>query len=83
MMETRVGVIGIVIEDRENAAPKVNDILSHYAETIVGRMGLPYKERGVSVIALVVDGTADVIGAMSGKLGGIPGVKVKVALTGK
>lgn len=82
-MERRIGVIGIVIEDRESVASRVNAILSEYAEFIIGRMGIPYRERGVSVIALIVDGTTDAIGALTGKLGGLPGVKVRAALTGK
>ncbi|HBT47214.1 MAG TPA: CopG family transcriptional regulator [Peptococcaceae bacterium] len=82
-MERRIGVIGIVVEDREAAAARVNAILSDYAEYIVGRMGIPYRERGVSVIALIVDGTTDAIGALTGKLGSLPGVRVRAALTGK
>ncbi len=77
----RLGVVGIVIEDRERQAPKVNEILSACSDVIVGRMGLPYKERGVSVIALIVDGTNDRIGALTGKLGMIEGVKVRYALS--
>lgn len=76
---SRVGVIGIVIEKREQA-PRINTILSDYSEVIVGRMGIPYRERGVSVISLIVDGCTDKIGALTGKLGGIDGVQVKSAL---
>ncbi|MCG0277473.1 MAG: iron-only hydrogenase system regulator [Thermanaeromonas sp.] len=82
-MERRIGVIGIVIEDREKAASRVNTILSEYGDYIVGRMGIPYRERGVAVIALIVDGSTDVVGALTGKLGSLPGVKVRAALTGK
>ncbi|HOB11956.1 MAG TPA: iron-only hydrogenase system regulator [Syntrophomonadaceae bacterium] len=78
-MEKRLGVIGIVIEDREVAA-KVNQILHEHADMIVGRLGLPYRERNVSVIALIVDGTTDELGALTGKLGNIPKVTVKSAL---
>lgn len=81
-MDTRVGVIGIVVESFESA-PKVNDILHQYAEIIVGRMGIPYKEKGVSVISLIVDGTVDEISAMTGKLGKIIGITVKSAITKK
>ncbi|MCG9967184.1 iron-only hydrogenase system regulator [Pelotomaculum terephthalicicum JT] len=82
-MEERIGVIGIVVEDRENAARKINSILSEHAEIIVGRMGVPYRERNLSVISLIIDGTTDEIGAMTGKLGGIMGVQVKSALVKK
>lgn len=81
-METRVGVVGIVIEDLESA-PAVNQVLHEFAEVIVGRMGVPYKGKGISVISIIVDGTVDRISAMTGKLGKIKGVTVKAALTKK
>lgn len=81
-MNTRVGVIAIVIDDI-TSAPKVNEILHLYASIIVGRMGMPYKEKGVSVISIIVDGTMDSISALTGKLGKIPSVNVKSAITKK
>ncbi|AKN33079.1 CopG family transcriptional regulator [Clostridium carboxidivorans P7] len=81
-MEKRIGVVGIVIEDLENAS-KVNSILHSFANIIVGRMGIPYKEKNISVISLIVDGTSDNISAMTGKLGKIEGVNVKSAITRK
>lgn len=80
-MQNRLAVVGILVQNRENASERVNHILSEYGNIIVGRMGIPYRERGVSVIALIVDGTTDDIGALTGKLGSIPGVKVKSAIT--
>lgn len=80
-MERRIGVIGIVVENRKEVADKLNKILSDYGDIIVGRMGIPYKEKGLCVISLIVDGTTDEIGALTGKLGSLPGVKVKSALT--
>ncbi len=77
MKEKRIGVIGIVITDRKTAAPKVNSILSEYADIVIGRMGIPYKERNVSVIALTFEGDTDQIGALTGKLGNIESVEVK------
>lgn len=77
--ERRIGVIGIVIEKREQA-PRINDILSAHGEVIVGRMGIPYRERGLSIISLIVDGSTDEIGSLTGKLGSISGVRVKSAL---
>ncbi|MGB9920823.1 MAG: TM1266 family iron-only hydrogenase system putative regulator [Moorellales bacterium] len=82
-MEKRIGVVAIIITDREKVAPQVNSILSSYADVIVGRLGVPYRERGVAVIALIVDGDSDTIGAMTGKLGSLPGVKVRAALAGE
>ncbi|SHF16505.1 putative iron-only hydrogenase system regulator [Caldanaerobius fijiensis DSM 17918] len=80
-MEKRIGVIGIVVEHREQVADELNRILSLYGDIIVGRMGIPYRDRGLSVISLIVDGTTDDIGALTGKLGNLPGVRVKTALT--
>ena len=79
--DRRLGVVGVVIEDRLATAPRVQDVLTKHGDLIVGRMGLPYKERDVSVIALIVDGTTDEIGSLCGRLGSIPGVTVKSALT--
>jgi putative iron-only hydrogenase system regulator len=79
----RIGVVGIIVEDRLRAVPKVQEILTKHAAIIVGRMGVPYAERGVSVIALIVDGTTDEVGALTGQLGSVPGVAVKSALTSK
>ncbi|HHY90443.1 MAG TPA: CopG family transcriptional regulator [Clostridiales bacterium] len=79
-MENRVGVVGIVVEDTEQAE-KINSILHEHASIIVGRMGIPYKERKISVISLIVDGTTDEISALTGKLGKIKDVHVKSALT--
>ncbi|HNZ82315.1 MAG: iron-only hydrogenase system regulator [Sedimentibacter sp.] len=81
-MDKRIGVIGIVIEDMSQAA-EVNNILHEYSHIIIGRMGIPYRERGLNVISLIVDGTNDDIGALSGKLGKIKGLSVKSALSKK
>ena len=75
-MERRLGVVGIVVEDRKKIAPQVNQILSAHGEIIAGRMGLPYRGKKVSVIALIVDGSTDELGAITGKLGMLPGVQV-------
>ncbi len=79
-MDTRIAVVAIVVTDRLAVAGKVNEILSQHGEIIVGRMGLPYREKNLSVIALIVDGTTDELGALTGKLGRINGVRVKTAL---
>lgn len=80
-MERRIGVVGIVVENRREVSDKLNKILSDHGDIIVGRMGIPYRERGLSVIALIIDGTTDEIGALTGKLGALQGVKVKSAIT--
>ena len=79
-MENRIGVVAIVVEDRKAAVPRVNDILSEFGETIIGRIGVPYRERELNIIAIIVEGTTDQLGALSGKLGMVPGVKSKSVL---
>lgn len=79
--EKRIAVVGIIVNNREQTARKVNEILSTFGNIIVGRMGLPYNEKNISVISIIVDGTMDDIGALTGKLGNIPGIKAKVAVT--
>jgi putative iron-only hydrogenase system regulator len=79
-MEKRLGIIGIIIKDRFKAAPEVNDILSVHAHMIVGRMGLPFKDRGVNIIDLIIEATTDEVGALTGKLGMLNGVQVKSLL---
>lgn len=80
MENKRLGVIAIVIEDREKAE-QVNALIHEYNDLMVGRMGIPYKERNISVISLMVDGTTDRINALTGKLGRIEKVQVKSMLT--
>lgn len=81
-MNNRIGVIGIVIEDIAQVN-KINDILHHHSNCIIGRMGIPYKEKNVNVISIIVDGTTDEIGSLTGKLGNLPNTTVKSALTKK
>lgn len=75
-MNTRIALIGIIVEDME-ASKKLNDILHEYAKYIVGRMGIPYKEKGLCVISVFIDATNDIISSLSGKLGMIKGISVK------
>lgn len=75
-METRIALIGTIVEDI-NATEKLNSILHEYGEYIIGRMGIPYREKKISVISIVVDATNDVISSLSGKLGMIKGINVK------
>ncbi len=81
-MEKRVAVLGIIIENRESA-PKVNDILHEYAEYVVGRMGIPYSQKDINIMSVVIDAPMDVINALSGKLGKLPGVSSKAACSAK
>lgn len=81
-MEKRIAVIAIVI-DEPDSAQSVNTVLHENSAIIIGRMGLPYRERNISVIALSVDGTPDEISRLTGKLGQIDGVSVKAAISKK
>lgn len=83
MEENRVGVVGIVIDDPKESSDKINRSLSEFSHIIVGRMGIPYRERNISIISVVVDGTTDEISALTGKLGAIKGVNVKTAFSNK
>jgi len=75
-MDTRVALIGIVVEKLESI-DKLNALLHQYGDYIIGRMGVPYKKRNISVISVVIDAPADVISALSGKLGMLPGINTK------
>ena len=75
-METRIGLIGVIVENRE-AVEQLNHILHEYGNYIIGRMGIPYRERKVNIISVAVDAPQDVINALSGKIGRLKGVSVK------
>lgn len=74
--QTRIAVIGIIVENLE-AVSAVNEVLHQYGGYIIGRMGLPYREKHVNIISVVLDAPADIISAVSGKLGRLPGVSSK------
>jgi len=77
-METRVAVIGIILEKPE-ASTRLNEILHEYSTYIIGRMGIPYRHRGINVISIAVDAPQDIISALSGKIGRLEGVTAKAA----
>lgn len=79
-MEKRVALIGIIIEKSESAA-QINSILHEYADSVVARLGVPYRERGVNIISIVIDAPQNDISALSGRLGRIDGVNVKTMYT--
>lgn len=78
MLETRVAVMAIIVEKRESAE-SLNALLHEYGEYIIGRMGLPYKEKGISIVSVAMDAPQDTISALAGKLGNIDGISVKTA----
>ena len=76
--ETRVAVMGIIVENRDSVSA-LNQLLHEYGGYIIGRMGIPYKEKGVSIISVAIDAPQDVTAALSGKIGRLDGVSVKTA----
>ena len=79
--DNRIAVVSILVTDR-SVSDKVNGLLSEFGEWILGRMGIPYKEKGVSVLSVVMDAPVEITNALTGKLGRLSGVSVK-ALFGK
>lgn len=79
-METRVAVMSIIVENGE-MVEKLNGILHEYGEFIIGRMGIPYRKRGVNIISIALDAPQNTISALSGKVGSLPGISVKTAFS--
>ncbi len=77
-METRVAVMSIIVENGESVEA-LNALLHRYGEWIIGRMGIPYRKRGISIISIALDAPQDTLSALSGKIGSLPGVSVKTA----
>lgn len=80
-MDTRVAIIGIIVEDY-NSVDALNDILHEYRQIIIGRMGIPYRSKNISVMSIAVDADTDTINALSGKIGKLGGVSAKTAVSG-
>lgn len=80
--DTRVAVISIIVENPDSV-PKINEILHSAADSIIGRMGIPYKKKDINIISIVIDAKLDVISTVSGKLGRLPSVTVKTAYSKK
>ena len=78
MTDTRIAMIAIVVEDRE-CTSALNEVLHEYGQYVIGRMGIPYREKAISLISVAVDAPMDVTSAMTGKLGNVPGLTVKTA----
>lgn len=80
MSDKRLAVISIIVEDRKKSA-EINTLLSSFGDFVVGRMGIPYKEKGVSVLCVVVDAPAEIINTLTGKLGMLGGVTAKTLMS--
>ena len=77
-METRVAVISIIIENPDSVQA-MNELLHQYSSYIIGRMGIPYRAKGINIISVAMDAPQDQISALSGKIGRLPGVSAKAA----
>ncbi len=77
-MKTRVAVMAIIVEDGD-AVEKLNAVLHNYGEYIIGRMGIPYRARGINIVSIAIDAPQDEISSLAGKLGNIHGISVKTA----
>lgn len=80
-MDTRVAVMSIIVENSDSVE-RINALLHESGEYIIGRMGLPYRKRGISIISIALDAPQNAIAALSGKIGNLPGVSVKTAYSG-
>ena len=80
-METRVAVMSIIVENSD-AVEQINTLLHENGEHIIGRMGIPYRKRGISIISIAMDAPQNTISALSGKIGNLSGVSVKTAYSG-
>ncbi len=80
-MQTRVAIIGIIVQN-ENSVKELNSLLHEYGKHIIGRMGIPYRKKQINIISIAIDAPQDVISALSGKIGKLPGVSAKTAYSG-
>ena len=80
-METRIAVMGIIVEDPDSVMA-LNDLLHDYAPYIIGRMGIPYREKDINILSIAIDAPQNTIAALSGKIGSLPGISVKTAYSG-
>ena len=82
MAETRLAIIGIIVESTEHV-DKLNSLISEYGDYIIGRMGVPHRQRNVNIMSIAIDAPQDIINALSGKVGKIEGVSAKTAYSKK
>lgn len=81
-MERRIAVIGIIVENTDSVE-KLNSLLHSYGDFIIGRMGLPYRERSLSIVSIAVDAPQDTVSELTGKIGKLDGISVKTAYSNK
>lgn len=76
-MEKRLGTISVIVERQHAPVATVNELISQFGDDVIGRLGLPYPERGVNIITLITDTSVERLSALTGKLGKLPGVQVR------
>ena len=81
-MENKIAVMGIIVEDVDSVEA-LNSVLHDYGAYIIGRMGIPYRDRGLNIVSIAIDAPQDVIAALAGKIGNIEGISVKTAYSNK
>ena len=81
-METRIAVMGIIVEDTDSVE-SLNSVLHDYGAYIIGRMGIPYRDRSLNIVSIAIDAPQDVIASLAGKIGNISGISVKTAYSNK
>lgn len=81
-METRIAIIGIIVENVDSIE-RLNLLLHDYRAYIIGRMGIPYKDKGISIVSIAIDAPQDVISTLSGKIGSLDGISAKTAYSSK
>jgi len=81
-MENRIAAVSVIVEEPESVEA-LNGILHDYSACVIGRMGIPYREKGVNVICLVLDAPTDTVNALTGKLGRLPGVNARAVCSQK
>lgn len=79
-METRVAIIGIIVQQAD-AVDRLNMLLHEYGRYIIGRMGIPYRAKGIHIISIAIDAPQDAISALAGKIGKLPGISIKTAFS--
>ncbi len=77
-METRIAVMGIIVENTDSVEA-LNALLHDYGRYIIGRMGIPYRDRNINIVSIAIDAPQDIISALAGKVGNLEGISVKTA----
>ena len=77
-MQTRVAVMAIIVEERDSVE-RLNAVLHEFGDYIIGRMGIPYKSKGINIVSIALDAQQDTISTLAGRIGNVPGVSVKTA----